>query len=79
LLPSLLTSTLGAPAAALGSIEGVADGPPGVARIGGGALADDPERRRVIAVGGCTTTAVLSGLIGVAGAAWQVGVLRAGA
>jgi len=79
LLPSLLTTTLGAPAAALGVIEGVADGLAGAARLGGGALADDPERRRVTAVGGYTTTAVLSGLIGVAGAAWQVGVLRAGA
>jgi hypothetical protein len=42
LLPSLLTSTLGAPAAALGVIEGVSDGLAGVARLGGGALADDP-------------------------------------
>jgi MFS family permease len=79
LLPSLLTSTLGAPAAALGVIEGVADGLAGVARLAGGALADDPARRRSIAVGGYTATAVLSGLIGVATSAWQVGVLRAGA
>jgi MFS family permease len=79
LLPSLLTSTLGAPAAALGVIEGVADGLAGAARLAGGALADDPGRRRATAVGGYTTTAVLSGLIGAAGAAWQVGVLRAGA
>jgi hypothetical protein len=35
LLPSLLTSTLGAPAAALGAIEGVADGLAGAARRGG--------------------------------------------
>lgn len=79
LLPSLLTSTLHAPAAALGVIEGIADGLAGVARLGGGALADDPGRRRSVAVGGYAATAVLSGLIGVAGAAWQVGVLRAGA
>lgn len=79
LLPSLLTSTLRAPASALGVIEGVADGLAGVARLGGGALADDPSRRRSVAVGGYTSTAVLSGLIGAAGAVWQVGVLRAGA
>jgi MFS family permease len=79
LLPSLLTSTLGAPASALGLIEGIADGLAGVARLGGGALADDPGRRRAVAVGGYTTTAVLSGLIGMATAVWQVGVLRAGA
>ena len=46
LLPSLLTSTLGAPAAALGLIEGIADGLAGAARLAGGALADDPSRRR---------------------------------
>jgi MFS family permease len=79
LLPSFLTSTLGAPAAALGVIEGVSDGLAGAARLGGGALADDPERRRAAAIGGYTTTAVLSGLIGAASNAWQVGVLRAGA
>lgn len=79
LLPSFLTSTLGAPAAALGLIEGVADGLAGAAKLAGGALADDPERRRATALGGYTATAVLSSLIGVATAAWQVGVLRTGA
>jgi hypothetical protein len=38
LLPNLLTATLGAPAA-LGLIEGIADG------LAGGAIADDPQRR----------------------------------
>jgi MFS family permease len=79
LLPSLLTTTLGAPAAALGAIEGVADGLAGAARLGGGALADDPTRRRAVAVGGYTSTAVLASLTGAATAVWQVGVLRAGA
>jgi MFS family permease len=79
LLPSLLTSTLGAPASVLGLIEGASDGLAGAARLGGGALADDPHRRRAAAVGGYTTTAVLSGLIGVATSVWQVGLLRAGA
>jgi MFS family permease len=79
LLPNLLTATLGAPASALGLIEGIADGLAGTARLAGGALADDPRRRRALAVGGYTTTAVLSSLIGVASAVWQVGVLRAGA
>jgi MFS family permease len=79
LLPSLLTSTLGAPAAALGIIEGVADGLAGATRFAGGALADDPQRRRAAAIGGYASTAVLSGLIGVATAVWQVALLRAGA
>lgn len=79
LLPSFLTATLGAPASALGLIEGVSDGLAGASRLAGGALADDPHRRRTAAVGGYTTTAVLSGLIGVATSAWQVALLRAGA
>jgi MFS family permease len=79
LLPSLLTGTLGAPAAALGVIEGVADGLGGAARFGGGALADDPHRRRAIAIGGYGSTAVLSGLIGAATSVWQVAILRSSA
>jgi sugar phosphate permease len=76
LLPTFLVSTLGAPAAALGLIEGIADGTAGVARFAGGALADDPQRRRVTAVGGYVTTALFSSAIGLAGVAWQVGILR---
>ncbi|MGZ8582187.1 MAG: MFS transporter, partial [Actinomycetota bacterium] len=70
---------LGAPASALGLIEGIADGAAGLAKLGGGALADDPERRSKVAVGGYVTTAVLSSAIGLATAPWQVLVLRAGA
>ena len=79
LLPSLLAGTLGAPAAALGLIEGVSDALAGAARLGGGAFADDAERRRTAAIGGYTATAVLSSAIGAATAVWQVGLLRAGA
>jgi MFS family permease len=79
LLPNLLTATLGAPAAALGLIEGIADGLAGATRLAGGAIADDPQRRRAQAVAGYTTTAVLSSLIGAATTVWQVAVLRAGA
>ena len=77
LLPSLLTTTLGAPAAALGAIEGFADGLGGISRLAGGAIADDPGRRRATAIGGYTATAVLGAAIGAATAVWQVGVLRA--
>ncbi|WP_328919816.1 MFS transporter [Streptomyces sp. NBC_01550] len=79
LLPTLLTSTLGAPAAALGAIEGVSDALAGAARFGGGVLADDPARRRKVAVGGYATTAVLGAATAGATAVWQVGVLRAAA
>ena len=47
LLPSLLTSTLDATPVALGVIEGVSDALAGLARLDGGALADDPNRRRL--------------------------------
>ncbi len=79
LLPDLLTATLGAPASVLGLIEGISDGAAGAAKLAGGALADDPSRRRSIAIGGYTTTAVLVSITSAATAAWQVGVLRAGA
>lgn len=64
---------------ALGFIEGLSDGAAGVARLAGGALADDPQRRRSTAVGGYASTAVLSALIGTATAIWQVAFLRLGA
>jgi hypothetical protein len=79
LLPNVLTVSLGAPASALGLIEGISDGLAGAARLAGGAIADDPQRRRAQAVAGYTTTAVLSSLIGATTAVWQVAVLRAGA
>jgi MFS family permease len=79
LLPRFLTSTLAAPAAALGVIEGIADALAGMAKIGGGPLADDSARRRSVAVGGYASTAILSSLIGLATNVWQVGLLRAGA
>ncbi len=79
LLPRFVTSILGGSAAALGVIEGIADAIAGVARLAGGALADDPERRRAVALGGYTSTAVLTSAIGLAQVVWQVAFLRAGA
>jgi MFS family permease len=79
LMASFVTATLGAPAAALGLIEGVSDGLAGVGRFVGGALADDPQRRRTVAVGGYSATAILSALIGATTSAVQAGVLRGAA
>jgi hypothetical protein len=76
LLPTFLTRTLRAPAAALGRIEGVADGLAGAARLTGGALSDDPHRRRAVALGGYSATALLSALIGLCTAVYQVALLR---
>jgi MFS family permease len=72
-----VTSTFGAPAAALGLIEGISDGLAGAAKFAGGPLADDPHRRRSTAVGGYTATAVFTAAIGATTAVWQVAVLRA--
>jgi MFS family permease len=79
LLPSFLSSILGAPAAALGLIEGLSDASSGIAKLVGGALADDPGRRRRVALGGYVATAILSSSVGLATTAWQVAVLRASA
>ncbi|MGI8822000.1 MAG: MFS transporter [Acidimicrobiia bacterium] len=79
LLPNLVTQTLGAPASALGLIEGVSDGLAGAAKLAGGPLADEPSRRGPVAVGGYTTTAVLSSAVGAATSVVHVGLLRAGA
>ena len=76
-LPSFVTSVLGWSAAALGAIEGVSDALTGVAKVVGGPLADDPERRRSLATGGYLLTAVATAAIGLATAVWQVGLLRA--
>jgi MFS family permease len=79
LMAGFVTATLGAPAAALGLIEGISEGLAGAGRFVGGALADDPKRRRAVAVGGYSATAVLSALIGTTTSVVQAGVLRGAA
>jgi hypothetical protein len=59
-------------------IEGISEGLAGAGRFVGGALADDPRRRRAVAVGGYTATAVLSALIGTTTSVVQADVLRVG-
>lgn len=76
LFASFVTGTLGAPVAVLGLIEGLADGLAGLARLAGGALADQPSSRRNVALGGYSLTALLAALIGLTGAVWQVALLR---
>jgi MFS family permease len=71
-----LTTVLHSSASALGLIEGFADALTGVAKLVGGPLANDTERRRRFATGGYLGTAVATGAIGLASAVWQVGVLR---
>lgn len=77
LLPSFLVSVLGASAAALGLIEGFSDALTGIAKLVAGPLVNDPRKRSRMASGGYLGTAAATGAIGVAAAAWQVGLLRA--
>lgn len=77
LLPSFLTVSLHAGPASLGVIEGASDALTGVAKLVGGPLANDPRRRGRLASGGYLGTAVATAAIGLTGAVWQVGLLRA--
>lgn len=77
LLPSFLTSTLHAGPAALGVIEGASDALTGLAKLAGGPLAADRERRSRLASGGYIVTAVGTAAIGLTTAVWQVAILRA--
>jgi len=76
-LPSFITHTLRGSAGALGLIEGISDGLAGVAKLIGGSAANDQHRRGQLAAGGYVVTAIATGAVGVAGAVWQAGVLRA--
>jgi hypothetical protein len=71
--------SLGAPAAILGAIEGVADGLAGMARLPGGAVSERPARRRAARGWWLLVHAVLSSAIGAARAVCQVALLRGGA
>jgi MFS family permease len=77
LLPTLLTASLHAGPAALGTIDGISDALASVAKLLGGSLATDRGRRSRIASGGYLGTGVATALIGAAAAVWQVAALRA--
>ena len=74
-LPAFLVA-LGAGPAALGWIEGGADGLSAVAKLWGGMATDRVRRRKPLASIGYLVTAAGTAAIGVCGAAWQVGVCR---
>jgi MFS family permease len=70
-LPAFLAS-LGAAAAWLGLIEGVADGLASFAKMASGVYTDKLPRRKPIAVAGYLVTALGTASFGLATAAWQV-------
>ncbi|MGH9138007.1 MAG: MFS transporter, partial [Acidimicrobiales bacterium] len=70
-LPGFLRS-LGAPAAALGAIEGVADAAWSASKVAGGVVADRPGvERKAVTAGGYAITAVGHGAFGLA-TVWPV-------
>jgi len=75
ILPLFLAS-LGAPAAALGVIEGVSDALSSFAKLGAGWIGDRVRRRKPIVVGGYVLTGVATGLFGFATTWPQVMVSR---
>ncbi|MPZ86237.1 MAG: MFS transporter [Actinophytocola sp.] len=78
-LPSFLTTTLGASAGVLGIIEGISDALTGVMKLIGAPMANDPAKRGRVASGGYLGTALATGAIGAAATVWQAGLLRAAA
>ncbi len=76
LLPVLLAG-LGAPAFALGVIEGVADGLSSFAKLAGGWIADRPARRKPMAAGGYLIVGVSTFAFGFARSWPAVLVIRA--
>jgi MFS family permease len=75
-LPLFLAS-IGAPAAALGAIEGVADAVSSFVKLGAGWFSDRIGRRKPIAVFGYVLTGLSTGLFGLATAWLQVLLIRA--
>lgn len=76
LLPAFLAS-LGAAAAWVGLIEGVADGLSSFAKLASGHWTDRLARRKPVMVAGYAVTALATASFGVATAAWQVMIARA--
>lgn len=77
LLPSFLTSVLGAGAIALGVLDGLAEAVAALFKYIGGRLADRQGKRGPLVVGGYALASLARPLMGLAGAPWQVIALRA--
>jgi MFS family permease len=76
LLPAFVTGVLGGGALALGTLDGAADAAAALVKLVSGKLADRPERRGPLIVGGYFLAAAIRPIIAFTGAAWQVIGLR---
>ncbi len=71
LIPLFLTGTLGAPATAVGLMEGIAEGTANVTKLAAGRWSDAAGRRKPFVVGGYVLAAAGKGILAVA-PAWPV-------
>jgi MFS family permease len=76
LLPAFVTGVLGGGALALGALDGAADAAAALVKLWAGRIADRPERRGPLIVGGYLLAVVVRPVIAITAAAWQVVVLR---
>ncbi len=76
LLPLFLSTTLGASAALIGTIEGAAESAASLLKLASGWWSDRIRRRKPFVVGGYALSSVARPLVGLAQAASQVLVLR---
>src|ERR1700674_599875 len=76
LLPTFVTSVLGAGAGALGALDGAAEFSSAIVKYVAGRLADRPARRGRLVVLGYAAAVVVRPVIAFTGAAWQVIGLR---
>src|SRR2546426_4096774 len=72
LLPAFVTGVLGGGALALGALDGAADAAAALVKLLAGRLADRPERRGPLIVGGYFLAALVRPVIAITAAAWQV-------
>jgi MFS family permease len=76
LLPLFLVVSLGASAAVLGLVEGIAEATAQIARVFSGWLSDTLQRRKALAVAGYGLAAVTKPLFPLAHAVWVVALAR---
>src|SRR5256886_8367771 len=74
--PAFVTGVLGGGALALGALDGAADAAAALVKLLAGRLADRPERRGSLMVGGYFLAALVRPVIAITAAAWQVIGLR---
>ncbi len=78
LLPLFLTSTLGAGAAFLGIVEGIAETTSSFVKLAGGWVSDRVRRRKLLIVWGYGIAVVIRPLIALATAPWHILAIRFG-